>query len=114
VEVVLSCDDQNEVHGELRDVAIQGIFVTCSETFALDTVLWFRIILHGGLDDIEILGKGQVVRIEDEGVAIHFTAIDPESVPHLRNLIALNAEDPSEAWDEMRGNHGARAAGAND
>ena len=113
-EVILAAEAREEVTGRLRDVAIQGLFVSCDEDFAMDTVVWFRIVLQGGIDDLEIVGKGRVVRIEDEGVAINFTAIDPESVPHLRNLIALNAEDPEGVWEEMRGGHDLRAAGHND
>lgn len=109
-DVVLSAEGGPEIPCGLRDVSIQGIYVTCEACFDPGTVAWFRIMLQGGSHDIEILGKGEVVRVEHGGMAIHFKAIDPESVHQLRNLIALNADDPSEAWEEMQGGHDLRAA----
>lgn len=113
-DVILTAEGDHEITGALRDVAVQGIFVTCDTSVGMGAHVWFRIVLHGGIDNFEVVGKGEVVRVEPGGVGIHFTAIDPECVQHLRNIIAYNADDPAEAWEEMQGGHGLRGARVDD
>lgn len=107
-DVTLSAEGRPDITGILRDVAVQGIFVTCETDLPMGAETSFQIVLHGGLDDIKVAGRGEVVRIETGGVGIHFSAVDPESIEHLRNIIAYNADDPADAWEEMQGGHGLR------
>ncbi len=108
-DVTLSRKKETDVVGTLRDVAVQGIFVTCESSLPMGAPLDFRIVLHGGIDDVEVLGRGEVVRVEPTGVGVHIKALDIDSVQHLRNIIAFNADDPEEAIEEMQGDHTLRA-----
>ena len=85
------------VRGALRDIAVQGAFVACAPTFAPGTMVDVDIALHGGVDDIHVQAEAEVVHQEAGGLGIHFTAIDLDSITHLRNLIAYNARDADEA-----------------
>ena len=40
--------------------------------------------------------EGTVVRRQEKGVAIRFTATDPDSFFHLQNIIYYNSEDADE------------------
>lgn len=89
------------ISGSLRDVAIQGAFIACSPSFALGTPVDVDIALHGGIEDVHVVSRAEVVHREDDGLGIRFTAIDPESVGHLRNIITYNAEDADRVLDEI-------------
>ena len=95
------------ISGTLRDVAMQGAFVTCEPALDLGTAVGVTITLHGGIDDIVVNARAEVVRREESGLSVHFTEIDLESVGHLRNIITYNAEDPDVVWDEMHDTHAA-------
>lgn len=109
-DVTLCADDGLSVTGTLRDVAIQGAFVTCEPTIPLGTPVKVTIVLHGGIDDIPVSARAEVVRYEEDGLSVHFTEIDIDSVEHLRNIIRYNAEEPDVVWEEMQGGHLLRDA----
>ena len=45
--------------------------------------------------------EGRVVRVLQEGAAIDFVSMDPDTYIHLRNLIVHNAQDPDQAEKEF-------------
>jgi len=109
-DVTLRPEVGEAVMGTLRDIAVQGAFVNCAPILALGTPVAVSIVLHGGLDDIQVSARATVVRHEDSGLGVHFDEVDLESVEHLRNIITFNAEDPDVVWEEMRGGHMLRDA----
>ena len=44
-----------------------------------------------------------MARVTAEGVAIDFVSMDPDTYMHLRHLVLLNAENPVEAAQGVRG-----------
>lgn len=109
-DVTLRAGEGTPVTGTLRDIAVQGAFVICEPVLALGTPVEVSIVLHGGIDDVQVRARATVVRHEDGGLGVHFTEVDLESVEHLRNIITFNAEDPDVVWEEMRGGHMLRDA----
>lgn len=103
LDVVLAADGGVSVTGMLRDIAIQGAFITCEPILKLGAPVQVKILLHGGLEDIPVMARAEVVRREENGLGLHFTEIEIDSVEHLRNIIAYNAEEPDVIWDEMHG-----------
>lgn len=103
LDVILDAGGGVSVAGTLRDVAIQGAFITCEPILKLGAPVQVKIVLHGGIEDIPVMARAEVVRREENGLGIHFTEIDIDSVEHLRNIIAYNAEEPDVVWDEMHG-----------
>ena len=61
-----------------------------------------QITLHlaGSRDDLTLSMQGEVMRLEDRGIGIHFTEIDLDSYTHLRNIIYYNVDDP-DSLDEF-------------
>ena len=45
--------------------------------------------------------KGEVVRVEPDGLALHFSEIDFDSFYHLKNIIYYNSEDPDQVDLEL-------------
>jgi c-di-GMP-binding flagellar brake protein YcgR len=109
-DVTLRPEGGGPLTGTLRDIAVQGAFVLCEPVLALGTPVDVSIVLHGGIDDIQVSAQATVVRHEESGLGVHFDEVDLESVEHLRNIITFNAEDPDVVWEEMRGGHMLRDA----
>lgn len=109
-DVTLKTPEGLVIVGTLRDIAIQGAFITCEPELELGAPVDVTILLHGGIDDIPVNARATVVRREEEGLGVHFTEIDIESVEHLRNIIAYNAAEPDIVWEEMQGGHLLRDA----
>lgn len=51
---------------------------------------------------IRIVIEAKVVRSDEDGTAIEFTGMDPDSFTHLRRMVELNAADPDRIEDELR------------
>jgi hypothetical protein len=100
-DVMLTTLDGVTVSGALRDIAIQGAFITCESLLDLGTEVEVDITLHGGVEDIHIVTSGEVVHQEAEGLGIRFTGLEPDSVGHLRNLIVYNADDADRVLTEI-------------
>lgn len=56
--------------------------------------------LAGSRDDLTLSMQGEIMRLEDRGIGIHFTEIDLDSYTHLRNIIYYNVDDP-DSLDEF-------------
>lgn len=110
LDVNLTRGDGISLAGTLRDIAVQGAFIICEPAMELGTPVVVTIVLHGGIDDIPVRAQAEVVRREEGGLGVHFTEVDIESVEHLRNIIAYNAEEPDVVWEEMQGGHLLRDA----
>ena len=83
-------------------------------------VVWFRLMLKsprgqtaiitirlaGGLGNTPVNITGKAVRHDRDYVAIQFTAIAPDDLHHLQNLIRYNAPDPDQIEDEINSHPG--------
>ena len=65
-----------------------------------------KIILSGTHDELSVKVKGKVIRCESATVAIRFTAIEPDSLFHLRNIVRYNYPDSDKIEQEIRNHPG--------
>jgi hypothetical protein len=83
------------VSNRLRDISLGGAFVSTSGTsLPAGTSCILEIDLIGRASLLRIQIEGEVVRSDEEGMAVKFTKIDLDSLVHLRHLIAVHAQDP--------------------
>lgn len=52
--------------------------------------------------------SGEIVRINDKEIGLKFTAIDPDDLYHLQNIIRYNAEDPDQIEKELNEHPGLK------
>ena len=79
----------------LRDISLGGAFLFTSGTsLAAGTSCVLGIDLIGRASLLRIQVEAEVIRADDEGIAVKFTKIDLDSLVHLRHLIAVHAQDP--------------------
>ncbi len=79
--------------GNSNDLSLKGIFVTTQNSFSSGTKCSIRICLTGGIDKIELMIKGTVVRNSSNGMGIEFDSMDIDTYSHLKNIVYYNSVD---------------------
>ncbi|NOX34433.1 MAG: PilZ domain-containing protein [Deltaproteobacteria bacterium] len=81
--------------GSSRDLSLKGIFISTDKKFPSGTKCSIKVCLTGTIDKIELLMKGTVVRITDNGMGIVFDSMDVDTYSHLKNIVHYNSMDDS-------------------
>jgi hypothetical protein len=89
------------LEGEVRDVSMNGIWFATERLLPIGNKVRVHLLLKGGGEN-RIETEGEVVRVDDGGIAINFTTIDAGSIEHLRNLVLYNADDIDQADREFQ------------
>jgi len=102
LQVVLEDGSEHLVH-QFEDVSLGGCLISLQPEYAEHKTCMIRIFLGNTTEDgPSIEAYGEVVRHNDEQLAIKFTKIDPDSLFHLQNLIRYNSPDPDKIDSEIR------------
>jgi len=99
-QIRVTCGDRTLVSHGLKNIGLGGAFVELQDVIPPGSPCLLEIDLIGAASLLRIQVEGDVVRCEDDGIAIKFTRIDLDSLIHLRHLIKVHAEDPSVINDE--------------
>lgn len=86
----LTFPDQEFHHCETRDLSVAGTFIAGLRDRQRGTFCHVILHLSGESSDLLLKMRGEVVRIENGGVAIQFVDVDPDSFFHLKNIVYLN------------------------
>ena len=78
---------------ETENLSAKGVFVLGITGRSLGEICDIALHLAGSSEDISLSMQGEVVRVVDNGIGIHFTGIDLDSYTHLRNIIFYNIDD---------------------
>lgn len=89
------------MEGESRNVSLNGMLITSERLLPVGNTCRVALMLHGNVDNFRIEMHGQVVRVDEAGIAIEFSQIDLESLEHLRKLVLYNADDADHVQDEI-------------
>jgi PilZ domain len=94
--IKITADKTVIMSNRLRDISLVGAFVFTSGTSLPEsTSCVLEIDLIGRASLLRIQVEAQVIRADEDGMAVKFTKIDLDSLVHLRHLIAVHAQDPS-------------------
>lgn len=85
---------------ETRDLSMNGVFVVGPQRKKIGEKCEIALHLSGGRADISVVIRGEVSRISDKGLALHFYEIDLENFQHLKNIVYYNSENPDEVFNE--------------
>ncbi len=92
IRAVLSAGGrQIEVAGDSKDLSLKGVFIVTDEKLAKGTECAVKIFLTGGVDEIELAMEAEVIRAEDNGMALIFKSMDVDSFTHLKNIVKYNS-----------------------
>ena len=84
-----------DLQGNSRDLSLKGLFVSTKKKIPCGAKCSIKVYLNGGVDKIELLMKGTIVRITDTGMGIVFDSMDVDTYSHLKNLVSYNCMDDS-------------------
>ncbi len=99
--VDFDCGDKSFAACETRDLSLKGVFLAGISGPAPGDMCDLTVHLSGGSSDLKFRVKGEVVRVEGDGVGIIFTEIDLDSFYHLKNIVYYNSGDPDRLADEF-------------
>ena len=100
--ITVRFSDKTFDHCETQDLSLKGVFVKgVTGTRAQGDHCELSLHLSGATSDLSLHMSGEVVRVLDDGVGLHFSEIDLDSFFHLKNIIYFNTEDPDILGDEF-------------
>jgi len=91
------------VSNSLKNISLGGVFIETTHRLSEGESCALEIDLTGHASLLRIQVEGDVVRCEDDGIAVRFTKIDLDSLIHLRHLIKVHAQDPTVINSEYEG-----------
>ena len=94
MEIRVITDDRIVVSHRLRDISLGGAYIEVDQPLEEGASCILSIDLIGPRSLLRIEIEGEVVRVEDDGMAVTFTRIDLDSLVHLRHLIKVHSQDP--------------------
>ena len=92
-----------KVHG-IRDISLGGAFIITEDTLPEKSMCELTLSLIGPATLLRIEIEAEVLRSEEEGIAVKFARIDLDGLVHLKHFIAVHALDPEAVEREFRGN----------
>lgn len=86
---------------ETHDLSMKGVFVAGVTGHKIGDKCDISLHLVGATSDLALKMKGQVVRVEGNGLALHFLETDLDSYYHLKNILYYNSENPDILEEEF-------------
>lgn len=84
-----------------ENLSTKGVFVDNIPGRALGDSCDIILRLEGSEPPLQLTMSGEVVRLEKNGVGIHFQETDLDSFSHLRQIVYYNSEDPDTIDDNF-------------
>lgn len=96
IQILLEADGKKiKLKGSSKDLSLKGLFINTEDKLSSGTKCSITVCLTGGIDNIELLMKGTVVRVTDNGMGIVFDSMGVDTYSHLKNLVQYNSIDDS-------------------
>lgn len=90
----------------IANLSVGGCLFEIAEDIPVGTECSVLVILNPADRRMNVEVAGEVVRSGKQTVSVKFTAIDPESLNHLQNIIRYNAPDPDQIEGEIKDHPG--------
>ena len=101
-------DDQTFSTKDITNLSVGGCLLPIKDEFETGTECQIKITLEGTTDEMAIQIEGEIIRTTQEGLAINFVKIDPESLFHLQNIVRYNSPDADVIENEINKHPGIR------
>ncbi len=89
---------------ETEDLSIKGISVLGPSGQSVGEKCDISLALSGSSSELVLEMKGEVVRVDPDGLALRFTEIDFDSFYHLKNIVYYNSQEPDQIDLELTDN----------
>ncbi|BHH85027.1 PilZ domain-containing protein [Desulforhopalus sp. 52FAK] len=95
----LTVDDTTYNLDRITNLSVGGCLLSINEGFTVEQDCTVTILLDRMEPGVVVHGK--IVRVAKGEVSIQFTAVTPENLQHLQNIIRYNADDPELIDEEL-------------
>lgn len=86
---------------ETSDLSLKGVSVVGVSGHRPGEQCEVELFLSGTTSNVHITMRGEVVRADENGLALRFFAMDLDSFFHLKNIIAYNLGNPDQVEEEF-------------
>jgi hypothetical protein len=93
-KITITAGENTYISNRLRDISLGGAFIILESVLPQATACSLDIDLIGPASLLRIQVEGEVVRAQENGIAVKFTRIDLDSLLHLRHMIKVFTQDP--------------------
>ncbi|ADH86992.1 PilZ domain-containing protein [Desulfurivibrio alkaliphilus] len=97
----LRFDHHTYEHCQTSDLSLKGVSVEGINGHQVGEQCRVELYLTGSTSNLRLQMKGEVVRVEQNGLALRLFAMDLDSFYHLKNIIAYNLGDPDQVEEEF-------------
>lgn len=90
--------DEDLVEARTGDITMEGLFVRCAKTYAVDRMCAFEIVLTGGIEELPVRGTARVVRHqmpaceENGGMGLQFVDFEEGAPERLWHVVRHNRD----------------------
>ena len=81
------------VEGRAVDVSLRGLMFVTEDRLPIGKPVRVMLILEGNCQPKRINASGRIARMDDAGVAVHFTDLDIDNAQYLRDVVSFNAQE---------------------
>lgn len=101
VAISLDFPDRSHADYETADLSLKGVFVLGLTGHKIGENCLATLSLVGSTSHLNLQIKGTVVRVKEDGLALHFYEMDLDSFFHLKNILYYNSENPDTLAEEI-------------
>ncbi|MCP3933003.1 MAG: hypothetical protein GY705_28355 [Bacteroidetes bacterium] len=73
-QAIMRSSRKGALHGVVRDIGIESIYVQADMLFDLDEIVEIEIMMYGYDSQLTIKANASVIRIDQDGIALRFTS----------------------------------------
>jgi len=84
---------------ETADVSVSGVFVKGAKDAGPGEKCLVELQLTGKTSNLLLKMTGEVVRVQDDGIALEFCEVDEDSFYHLQNIVYFSYKHAGEKGD---------------
>jgi len=85
----------------IQDLSVKGVFLVGVRQQAVGDRCDLTLCLSGTSSELCLRMQGEVMRVEDGGVGVHFIEMDIDSFYHLKNIVYFNAAEPDHIQEQL-------------
>ena len=86
--------DKHYAKCETENLSLKGVSVLGISDHQIGEKCDISLALSGSTSELRLSMQGEIVRVQQNSIALKFTKIDIDSFYHLKNIIYYNSEDP--------------------
>jgi c-di-GMP-binding flagellar brake protein YcgR len=101
IEVRVMTAETELVSEQLRDISLGGAFILTDTPPPVGSICEVNFTIDGPSSLLNIRVDGEIIRSDEDGMAVRFTKVDLDSLLYLRHLIGLHSGEPTKIDEEF-------------